>query len=298
VRVSGKVNSEGDLTASVVIIGDVFNVKGTVVSSVNNDSIFPLLLDPGQVLIGDQVQVEVTNATMVMVSCDEEVGIEAIQRGKRARIVGKFDVVDGVFRAIAVFLKSEEIYGDLVSIGRPTGEINLTIRKEDGNELVVILPDDMPVYLQGYGEISLRLLNQIISNCGPKKVRIELDPEAIEPTAREVRVEQESLYGEVDDILNDRVVLLADGNRVKIQEGATILLNTRRADVPVDFDAIKVGDELTLYGLMACDGLDADFYAYIVLINESATDCADYDCDDGDDDDDDDNDDDDDDQEG
>jgi len=29
---------------------------------------------------------------------------------------------------------------------------------------------------------------------------------------------------------------------------------------------------LTLYGLEACDDFDADFYAYIVLINESATD--------------------------
>ena len=116
-------------------------------------------------------------------------------------------------------------------------------------------------------------------------MRVALDPEETEPTAQDVRVQQERLYGQVVDILRDRVVRLKDGKLVRIQEGATILLNTRRADIPVDFDAIKVGDELTLYGLGACDDLDVDFYAYIVLINESATDCDDDDCD-GDDDDD------------
>ena len=55
---------------------------------------------------------------------------------------------------------------------------------------------------------------------------------------------------------------------MRVQEGATILLNTKREDIPVDFDAIMVDDELTLYGLSACDDFDVDFFAYIVLINE------------------------------
>ena len=68
----------------------------------------------------------------------------------------------------------------------------------------------------------------------------------------------------------DRVVRLQDedGKLVKIQEGAFILLNTKYTDVPVDFGVIEVGDELTLYGLGACDALDVDFYAYVVLINK------------------------------
>ena len=190
-----------------------------------------------------------------------------------------------MFRAVAVFLKSEEIIGDLLRIEQATGGTSLIIKDADGNEPAVFLPQETPVYLQGDGEISLRLLNQLLKSCGSKKVRVALDPEETEPTAQEVRVHQERLYGQVVDILRDRVVRLKDGKLVRIQEGATILLNTRRADIPVDFDAIKVGDELTLYGLGACDDLDVDFYAYIVLINESATDCDDDDCD-GDDDDD------------
>jgi hypothetical protein len=102
-------------------------------------------------------------------------------------------------------------------------------------------------------------------------VRIVLDPEETEPTAQEVRVQQERLYGQVAEILRDRVVRLRGGQLVRVQGGATILLNTNRADIPVDFDEIEVGDTLTLYGLTDCDTPDTDpeidFYAYIVLIN-------------------------------
>jgi len=271
VRVTGKITSTGDLTASVVIIGDVLHAKGTVVSSLNIDSIFPLLLDPGQELIG-QANVEVTDATLVMLGCDEEVSTDAIQRGKRARVVGKYDLNEEVIRAVAVFLKAEEIIVDLLRIERATGGANLIIMDEGGNERAVFLPEETPIYLEGDGEISLGLLNQLLLNCGSKKVRIVLDPEATEPTAEEVRVQQERLYGQVVDILRDRIVRLNDGKLVRIQEGATIMLNTRGADIPVDFDAIGIGDELTLYGLADCDDLDVDFYAYIVLINKSATD--------------------------
>ena len=293
VKVRGKITSKGDLTASVVIIGNVLTAKGTVVSSVNSNSIFPLLLDPGQALVGDQVDVEVTDATFVLLGCDEEVSTDAIQRGKRARVVGKGDLGEGVLRAVAVFLESEEIFGDLLDIEEVAVGNNLTIKEEDGNERTVFLPPDTPIFLQGNGDISLELLDQLLTNCGPKKVRVVLDPEETEPTAEEVRVQQERLLGQVDAILGDRVVRLQSGKLVRIQEGATILLNTKRADVPVDFDEIKVGDKLTLYGLAACSDLDVDFFAFIALVNESATDCDD-DCN-GDDDDDDDGDDDDDD---
>jgi hypothetical protein len=266
VQVRGKITSEGDLTASVVVIGDVVRVKGTVVSEVV-DSIFPLLLDPGQALIG-QANVEITDATLVMLGCDEEVSTETIQRGKRARVVGKDDLTEQVIRAVAVFLKSEEIIVDLLRIERATGGANLIIMDEGGNERAVFLPQETPIYLQGDGEISLGLLNQLLLNCGSKKVRIALDPEAAEPTTLEVRVQQERLHGQVAEILSDRTVRLSDGKLVSIQEGATILLNTRDADIPVEFDAIGVRDELTLYGLEDCDDLGVDFYAYIVLINK------------------------------
>jgi hypothetical protein len=275
VRVTGKIDSNGDITASVIIIGDVLQVKGTVVSKVNDDSVFPLLLNPGQELIGDQVRVEVTSATLVLLGCDEAVSIDAIQRGKRARVIGKYDVSANVFRAAAVFLESDEIIGDLLRIERAPGGTNLVIKDESGIVRDVFLPQEKPIYLQGDGEISLGLLNQILLNCGAKKVRVELDPDERELTALEVRVQQERLFGVVAEILRDRTVRLTNGKLVRIQEGATILLNTRRADIPIDFSNIQVGDELTMHGLAACVDLDADFYAYIVLVNDSATVCDD-----------------------
>ena len=272
VHVRGKITSTGDLTASVVVIGDIEIVKGTVISSINSNFIFPLLVDEGQSISDDQINVEVTDATLVMLGCDEAVSTDAISPGKRARVVGKTLLNDGVLRAVGVFLKSEEMV-DLLRIVPADGGANLIIMDEGGIVLPpVFLPQETPIYLQGDGEISLGLLNHLLSNCDLKKVRIALDPEAAAPTALEVRVQQERLYGQVAEILSNRTVRLNDGRLVRIQEGATIMLNTRDADIPVDFDDIGIGHELTLYGLRGCDNLDVDFYAYIVFINDSATD--------------------------
>jgi len=276
VRVRGKLMSGGDLTASVVIIGDVLNVKGTAANRVV-DSIFPLNLDPGQVLTGTQVPIEITTATLILVGCDEEVGEDAIQRGRRARVIGKYDRDLDVLRAITIFLESHRIIGDLTDIARADNGVNLTIVDDEAIEHFVYLPQETPVYLQGDGEVELRLLNQLITNCGSKRVTVELDPEIPEPTAKQVRVQQEREYGEVVEIRDDRVLLLDNGKLVKIQEGARILLNTKYFDVRVYFDAIRVGDRLTLFGLSDCVGpREVQFYSFIVLIKESSTDCDDY----------------------
>jgi hypothetical protein len=270
VRVRGKLMPGGDLTASVVIIGDVLNVKGTAANRVI-DSIFPLNLDKGQALTGEQVKVEITPATLILIGCDEEVGPEAIQRGRRTRVIGKYDVDNTVLRAVAVFLESQRIIGNLTLIERAINGVDLTIVDEEDNEFVVYLNEDTPVYLQGDGEISLGLLNQLVSNCAGKKVIVDLDPEEVEPTATEVRVQQQRAFGEVVEIRRDRVLLLDDGRLVRIQEGATILLNTKHFDIPVDFDSIKEGDRLTLFGLSDCVTSGVKFYAFIALINESST---------------------------
>lgn len=271
VGVRGMITSDGGINASVVIIGGLLNINGIVVSPVDADSKFPLKLDPGQQIVGDQVNVEVTAATLVLLGCDEEVDTDAIQRGRRARVVGKFDVDENVLRAVAVFLEDEQISGDLLRIERATGGTNLVVGQQDGGELTVFLPQETPIFLRGDGEIPLGLLNRLLLNCGPKKVVISLDPAEAEPTAIEVRVEQDSLYGRVAALARDRVIVLEGDITVRIQEGATILLNTDSADIPVDIGAIRIGDELTLYGLEACSAIEEDFYAYIVLINDSST---------------------------
>jgi FKBP-type peptidyl-prolyl cis-trans isomerase 2 len=273
VRVRGKLKPDGDLTASVVVIGNVLNVKGTVAGPVNPHSIFPMVLDEGQAIIGGPINVEITPATLILIGCDEEVDPDAIQRGRRSRVIGKFDRANDVFRAVAVFLESQRIIGNLILIERATGGTDLTIVDEENNEIIVFLETETPVYLQGDGEISLGLLNQLVMNCDGKRVIVDLDPEAVVPTAKEVRVQPERAFGQVVEILRDRVLRL-DGDRlVRIQEGATILLNTKYFDILVDFRSIAVGDQLTLFGLSDCvvSGDRIEFYAFIALINESST---------------------------
>ena len=71
------------------------------------------------------------------------------------------------------------------------------------------------------------------------------------------------------EILRNRVLRLEEDKLVRIQEGATILLNTKYVDIPVDFDSIRVGERLTLFGLSDCVNSGIEFYAFIALINES-----------------------------
>ena len=286
VRVRGKLLPEGDLEASVVVIGDVLNLNGTVVSPVK-DAKFPLWLDEGQSFVGDQVDVEISRATLILTGCSEEVSYEAIQRGRRARVIGKYDVDNNVFRAVAVLIEPERIIGDLIAIERPSDGSSdaiavLTIKDDEAKEHNIFLTEDTPVELQGFGEISLGFLKPLVDNCSetqPKRAIVDLDLEVVDPTAKQVLVQQERISGKVVEIRRDRVLLL-DGNRlVRVQEDAKIFLNQKYGDSRVDFDSIVVGDKLTLYGLSDCDVSvdEIEFYAFIVLINESATDCDDDD---------------------
>jgi hypothetical protein len=244
-----------------------------------------LWLDPGQAFVGEQVDVEIsdTDGTLILTGCDEEVGPEAIQRGRRARVIGKYDVDKNVFRAVAVLIEPQRIIGDLIAIERPpAGDSGdaiavLTIKDDDAEEFNIFLKQDTPVYLQGFGEISLGLLNKLVTNCRdtrPKRVAVELDLEAVGPTAKEVRVQQERISGQVVEIRDDRVLILDGGRLVRVQKYAKILLNKKYDDIRVDFDSIVVDDRLTLYGLSDCDVSvdEVEFYAFIVLINELSDD--------------------------
>jgi hypothetical protein len=86
------------------------------------------------------------------------VSTDAIQRGKRARVVGKLDVDENVLRAVAIFLESEEIFGDLLRIERATGGTNLVVEDQDGGEINIFLPQETPIFLRGDGGIPLGLL--------------------------------------------------------------------------------------------------------------------------------------------
>ncbi len=270
VKVRGRLQPDGSLQASVVVIGGSLVLKGTVTGTVEPDSgrdQFPLDLDPGQAVVDDSIDVVVTADTLVLLGCDKIVGLDAIGPGMRARVVGK--ISEGDLLAVVVLLEAEQIIGDLTAISPTTGGSYLTVKTGDSNPVEVFLPAGVAVFLEGDGQVDLDLLTELVE-CKPREVRIMLDSErTLNLTAKDVHVQPEKFVGEVSWTDNGEPVLtLIGGETVRVQPGATILADQEDSDTPVSFEYIQPGDNLTLFGFEACEGDGIDFYAFIVLIAE------------------------------
>jgi len=104
VLVRGRLDEEGGLLATVVVIGDVFHIDGVVETAVEEGS-FQFQPASGEAIVGE-VSVEVTDGTFVLVGCDDRVDADAIGPGLEAVVVGKFDADEDTLRAVTVFLSS------------------------------------------------------------------------------------------------------------------------------------------------------------------------------------------------
>ena len=269
VKVRGRLKPDGALQASVVVIGGSLVLKGTVtgaVETVDGRELFPLDLDRGQEVVDNRIDVVVTSDTLVLLGCDREVDLDAIQPGMRARVVGK--ISGGDLLAVVVLLEAEQITGELIDISSTTGGRYLTVKTGDSSEVKVFLPVGVPVFLEGDGQVDLDLLTELVE-CKPRVVRIMLDPDEPDLTATSVYVQADKLVGQVSWTDSVRPILtLIGGQTVQVQPGATILADEEDSDDLVLFNYIQAGDELTLFGFEACDGDDVDFYAFIVLIKD------------------------------
>jgi hypothetical protein len=269
VTVRGKLDTQGRLQASTVVIMELTNVlivEGTVQGSLEGD-LFPFLAGLGEPISG-QVDVKVFDETLILSGCDEGVDKDAIQQGRVAKIYGKLILGDtAVFRAFAVILESLEVSGQLISVEPTEGGNTLAIRVGEDPLVNVFLPEATAVYLEGDGEVSLDLLSKLLECDEPKRqVRIVLDPDKpVLLTAIEVRLQTDRFEGEVDAFDSSRIVIV-DGKRIYVQPGATILDLSGDEDVLIPLSDVKRGEETRYFGLEACPADVTDFYAFVVLV--------------------------------
>jgi hypothetical protein len=262
ITVRGKVKHSGHFTPSLVVImalEDILIVDGTAEGAVNGDGFFLFKPDPDQEIDSeDPVSVQVFAETQILLGCDTTVSEEAIQDGMRVKVFGKLlPGDDDIFRAFALHLRPSEISGNLVSVEDTEGGSNLTVDVGDSPNVTVFLPEDVPVYMKGDGEIPLHLLQALVS-CVPRRVRIVLDSDD-ETRATEVRV--------IDDLNppGGTVVRIDDNRVLGISDTVT---NKEAAVMP---GATILGPQGTLFFeeiLWACDSDDVDFYGFIIRINE------------------------------
>jgi hypothetical protein len=246
----------------LVVIGNVAILKGEVETSVDPQSQqFSLLLDEGQVVTDEKIQVELSDNTFILMGCDTVVDRNHLQPGMLVRVIGKISVKEQLIRAIAILVKPGVVAGELIAVEETLGGYNLVIQPETGSEITVFLSQNTPICLVGDGIVPFDLL------CAERWVRVTLDPAESEPTAQEVRVQPDHVSGPVEFVNETDRTLIVDGQTVSVDEAATILDLRGSVDKPVAFDEIEISDEVSCYGLHACP-TDTGFYGFIILIVE------------------------------
>jgi hypothetical protein len=297
VKVRGKLDDKGVLVASLVVIGNVFDVSGEVDGAVDaTTQLFPLTPFSGEALVG-QHRFKVAEDTLILVDCDTEVGPDAIQAGMTARVFYKQVSVVSIgdeLRAVAIILHERRISGtitNLVEVDEPDTSKLATIDEFDNGTVQVFIPAETPVFLVGGKEIAVEYL------CTGQDVRVVLDPTIADPlTAKVIFVEPEKHAGEVVEIDTNQRTLLVDedgistttGDRrsITVPVGAKILKCEKEDGEQkefLSFDDIEVGDVIVYFGLPVC-GNSSAFNAFVVLVvdeyDDDSGDGPDYDYDD------------------
>ncbi len=203
----GWLTPKGTLRASLIVIGDVLTISGTADDTVGNDDTFPLLIDPGQAIIDESIDVLVSDETLILADCDTIVGRDAIQKYVRTEVIGKLG--GGLLRSVAVLLKSfREVRGFLGNVEEVTGGYELTLFDSDDmdNDLTptftIFLPYGSPVFLLGDGAVPIDLLQNLVT-CKRREVIVHFDEdESKNLVAKKVVVINETVRGTVVSVLS------------------------------------------------------------------------------------------------
>jgi hypothetical protein len=270
VWVRGRLDGNGHLQATEVAIGELLVLKGTIDSAVDNDT-FTLALDPGQSVTDPTIPVTLSDETLILVGCDDEVSKEAIQPGLPAWVSGKLSLGESMLQAVAVFFKP--ISGEVISATEDvqhnsTYGIELTIRVNGDTDVVVFVPDTAPIRLVGDGDVPVELL------CPGRQVNAVIDPDNSDVlgvlTASEIKVQTDHLVGDVGAINEAERIIVIDGRQILVQDNAVIMDLRGTLCRLRDFGYITSGDKVSCFGLEACetDTTENDFYAFVILLIE------------------------------
>jgi hypothetical protein len=266
--VRGRIQSDGSLLATLVVIGDVLKVKGTANEAVAAGQ-YMMTLDPSQELIGTSVEVGLADESIILIDCDTPVDSNYIQQGVRTTVIGKYDINALLLRAVAVIVESRVTTGQLTKIDSVDGGSNLTIQPATGSPSIVFLPAGQNVYLQGDGVVDLGSLNDLYP-CSNIQVRVLLDTAKITtpPTTKKIYVIPEQMtYNVVSVNTAIETILLGNDFIIDVESGATLIKKTGASYVPIELSNIQIGNEVTVFGLTNCNALKS-FYGYIVVVED------------------------------
>lgn len=278
VKIVGTLDANLNFNASIVVIGDVLQVKGDVESPVqfiNQDTgHFQFTPFYGESISG-VVDVEVVrDNTIIFGDCNTILQPEDIMPRMTARVIGKYIATSDVLRAVAVILRPQEITGTLISwhfdIDGSTLVLDIDgtlIRVPRLSEPYFPYNQFYPIYFEQDGSVPLPFLCE--GGIPQRQVRVILDPDISSPlTAQEVRIEAEpptGVYGVVSQT-TDQVIYLNNGERVSALPTATII-DQRPGGNVTSITEIESGSQIFYHGLDSCQGdLTADAYGFVIQI--------------------------------
>ena len=261
VKVRGEVLEDASIEASVVVIGDLLKLYGTV-AEVKSKLEFIMKLSPGQVIVDEFIDVELDNQTLILKDCNTAVEPDAIKVGLGVRAIGKLS--EGDLIAAVLFLEEQKTYGLIVAMDPSTGGYDLEfIPAGETDPIIIYLPEDAGVALEGDGEIDKELLADLV-DCEPRKAHItlnEMDPDV----ADFVEVKDEVVEGIIKTTDPDMRTITLEGEPgtiIQVQEYATIIKDGELRT----FDKLNSGDKIRVFGLEACPEEDVDFYGFVILV--------------------------------
>lgn len=272
VYLKGRVVQDGTIEALVVVMGDVLDLSGTAMSTVNDQSLFDMKPDPGQALVGENIPVNVAQA-LLMTGCDEITDVSAIVPWAKTDVIGKFDLDAGVLNAAAVMIGAPRIEGQLVSISEFGEGYNLEIMPLGSTvSETVFLADADAVTLGRKHGISIDLLQQLLTECDKTlfvSAKLLPNPDVLE--AEQVSVKPDKVTGVVQSIDAQGIIEIEDdlGNTLRVQllENAEIIHHSDNGDQPGTADDVAAGDRITAFGLYLCPNTEAiDFLAVVIIV--------------------------------
>jgi hypothetical protein len=287
--VRGRINQDGDVIASLVVLGGVEAFRGMVTDSDSTQKQFRIELfnDSGNLLVN------YNDDTLILTGCETEG--DRIPIGSKVRVYGKFvQNVNGAtntFRAVVVVVKEYDLPWTLSTMESTAGGYNLIV-EELGADDPIFLPvgNDLDnIFLKGDGPISADFLAKLV-NCDenspsgnkPRQVQIIFNDQEDPIEAEKVVVQMEELKTIVDSINNeDRLIVDENGKYILVSEFATIYRHIFIIDKlgePVEIkgefinlDEILSGDEIQVFGLEGCPNIEEgigeiDFFARVVVV--------------------------------
>jgi hypothetical protein len=273
VHVRGRLDAEGDLQASLVIIGNIDRAKGTVLTPVDDDHRFSIenfLIYPEPVTPDDDsaLTIELIDGAVIYSGCDTPVPATFIQTGMGARMIGKFDPDNQSFRAVAVFVSPKIISGVISDYNVDLKTITLSPAG-----ISVAVPDGVYPFLVGDGQVPWAYIRNR-ADCGNGvQAEIYVDPAINEPTALKILIPSETFTEDdapavVTDVYPIQSIIEANGRQIHVEEGATILQHDGDSDNPISLGELSGLNNVSVraYGLAPCPGgITENFFGFIVI---------------------------------